>query len=491
MATEGAKKKLSTEPSSDSAELPVDKDFLADKLSFTAKEQHEYLEAAFANSPVGDDEIVVPVSPISNPSSGITSTAYTNPFFNWRAWAEENSLTKSMVVKSIAASLVAVVIGWMPLQRLFATTSAEAVTNAHVIILRAPIDGEVSAQAAHLELGKSVRAGDELLTVNNPRSDSTLVDNLKRAKQELTTTISVLKEKKRVLEVHRSELAAQKERYRTSRVEQLQKRISEIEAGIASARAQHEVTAKALARARELYAKGTVAEALVEKAARDESVALEATNAQLERLKATQVELAAAQQGTFVSDGYNDTSESAQRGLEVELQLAEVKTRLAGAIEALADIDLQIDRETKRYEALTTAVILSNISGRVWDVMTAPGEHVNAGQELVRLLDCSNTTVTASVTQTVYEKLRIGQPATFRPSDRGTEAKGWIVGLSGLAAIASNDAIQPKALSGAPYHVTLRFPTLDDKESCQVSRPGLVTFNTSNKPANYKVSDAE
>ena len=480
MTSKNAKKELSTALSSDSVELKADNATFGEKPSFTAKEQREYLEATFADSPLSDDEIVVPVLPISNPSSGISSTAHADLSFDWRAWAKENSLKKSTVVKTIVALLVAFAIGWTPLQRLFATTSTEAVTNAHVIILRAPIDGEVSAQTGNLVLGKLVRTGDELLTLKNPRSDSSLVDSLRRAKQDLTTTISVLTEKKRVLEVHRFKLTAQKERYRSSRVEQLTERIGEIEAGIASAKAQHEMDKKALTRARTLYAKGTVAEALVEKAVRDESVALEATNAQLKRLRATQVELAAAQQGTFVSDGYNDTSESAQRGLEVELQLAEVNTRLTGALKELSDIDLQISRETKRFEARTTASIRSNISGRVWEVMTAPGEHVNAGQELVRLLDCSNAMVTASVSQTVFDKLRIGQTATFKPSGGGVEVKGWIVGLSGLASVASNDAIQPTALSGAPYHVTLRFPALGDKESCQVSRPGLVTFNTSN-----------
>ena len=330
-----------------------------------------------------------------------------------------------------------------------------------------------------------------MLTVKNPTSDQTSLDNLNRTKEQLRTTIAVLQEKKLVLERHRSALAVQKERYRISRIEQLEKRITEIEAGIVGAKAQHELAAKALARTRELFPKGAVSESFVDRAVRDDSVAAEAINGLLERRKATQVELAAAQNGTFVSDGYNDTSESAQRGLEVELQLADVDARLAGASNELTVLSQDLVRETKRQEKLSTAVIRASISGRLWEVTTAPGEHVNAGQELMRLLDCSSANVSASVSETVYQKLWIGQPATFKPSGGGAEVKGSIVDLTGLAAVASNNAIQPKALSGAPYHVTLRFPALDSNAGCQISRSGLVTFDTSVEVAIAKFSAAK
>ena len=149
-----------------------------------------------------------------------------------------------------------------------------------------------------------------MLTVTNLRSDQSSLDNLVRVREQLTTTIAVLQAKKNVLVKHRSELSVQKERYQISRIEQLEKRISEIDAGVISAKAQHEVSTKTLERAHTLFAKGTVPETFLEKAVRDDSVASEAINALLERRKATLIELSAAHKGTFISDGYNDTSES-------------------------------------------------------------------------------------------------------------------------------------------------------------------------------------
>jgi multidrug resistance efflux pump len=488
MANQAKKKPTAILPP-EAARSGQDDTFSIEK-SFTAKEQHDLLEAAFKSLPLDDDSEVAPV--ISTPSlpSGIAPASNTEQAVAWWTWAKANVLKKTTILKSAVALLIAVILGWMPLQRLLATTSAEAIINARVIVVRAPIEGEVSVQTANLEVGKEFRRGDELLTVRNPTSDQTSLDNLNRTKEQLKTTIAVLQEKKRVLESHRSALAVQKERFRISRIEQLEKRISEIEAGIVAAKAQHEVAAKALARTRELFLKGAVSEASVDKAVRDNSVASEAINGLLERRKATQVELAAAQKGTFVSDGYNDTSESAQRGLEVELQLADVDAHLTGASNELTALNHDLVRETKRHEKLSTAIIRASISGRLWEVMTAPEEHVNTGQELMRLLDCSSANVSASVSETVYQKLWIGQPATFKPSDGGAEVKGSIVDLTGLAAVASNNAIQPKALSRAPYHVTLRFPALDSKAGCQIGRSGLVTFDTSTEFAIPKFSDA-
>ena len=456
--------------------------------SFTAKDQRDHLEAAIKNWAYDADADVVPIEPISSFAEKSAPFDNSEQAEAWWVWTKAKILRKTTIIKSAVALLIAVILGWMPLQRLLATTSAEAVINARVIIVRTPIEGEVTAQSANLEVGKRFQAGDELLTVKNPRSDRAALENLIRFREQLTTTVSVLQAKKKVLESHLSELAVLKERYRISRIEQLEKRISEIDAGIVSAKSQHEVTAKTLTRAQELFPKGTVPEIFVERAARDDSVAKEAINGLLERRKATQVELAAAKQGTFISDGYNDTSTSAQRALDVELQLADVNARLTGAINELAGVDRDIGKEKQRYADMSTAVVRARISGRIWEVMTAPGEHVNAGQELVRLLDCNSAIVTASVSETTYQKLKIGQHAIFRPSDNAAEVEGWVSGLSGLAAVASNDAIQPKALSGAPYHVTLKFPKLARSENCQISRSGLVTFDTTSSP-NFAIAN--
>jgi multidrug resistance efflux pump len=231
-----------------------------------------------------------------------------------------------------------------------------------------------------------------------------------------------------------------------------------------------------------LFEKGNVAEAYLDNAQRDERVASELVKGLTDRRDAALVELTAIQNGTFVGDSYNDIPQSAQRSLLVEVELAEVNVRLAGAVKQLADIRQSLAKEKQRYEQLSAAVIRAGVSGRVWEMMTAPGEHVNAGQELMRLLDCNSAIVTASVSESDFQKLQIGQRASFRPATGGKDYEGWIVDLTGLAAVPSNNAIKQQLLARAPYHVSLKFPDLASSPGCPISRAGRVIFNTGSPP---------
>ena len=71
-------------------------------------------------------------------------------------------------------------------------------------------------------------------------------------------------------------------------------------------------------------------------------------------------------------------------------------------------------------------------SGRVWEMLTGPGERVSKGQDLMRVLDCSHPLVSANVDESVYNRLKVGGRATFRPSQGGgRQYDGVIVNLTG------------------------------------------------------------
>ena len=78
------------------------------------------------------------------------------------------------------------------------------------------------------------------------------------------------------------------------------------------------------------------------------------------------------------------------------------------------------------------------------------------GQDLVRLLDCSGAVVTAAVSESVYNRLHIGQSASFVLRGEQAAHTGQIVNLTGVASAPANLAIQPSALAKEPYRVTVR-----------------------------------
>ncbi len=382
------------------------------------------------------------------------------------------------VVKSLVAVVIALALGWLPAQRLLATTSAEAVVNARVITLRAPIEGEVTMSDSGTDIGSAFRINQGILTVSNPRADSSHLTGLIRDREQLRTTVSALEAKKQLLLANIEDLSSQQERFRLGRIEQIEQRVREADADIASAQAQYSVTSDAMKRAEQLRKTDAVSQAFLDKAAGDAHVSEQAVLGQIERRKGMLVELNAAKRGTFVGDSYNDTPQSAQRKMEISLELSDVQARLVGSRAELKSIETELAKEEERHDELSKADIRSTVNGRVWEMLTAPGEHVNAGQDLVKLLDCGSAIVTASVSETAYQRLAVGQTATFRPRDGGAELTGTVVSLNGLAAVASNSAIQQNALSREPYHVTLRFPDLAKNAECRVGRSGLVEFDT-------------
>lgn len=413
--------------------------------------------------------------PVQRPGPAAEQTTETAPV----ALRLPANLGVSTIIKSCVALAVALALGWVPLQRLLATTSAEAIVNARVITLRAPIEGEITMTNSAADIGTRFQSGQEILAIRNPRSDASHLTGLRRERDQLRTTLAALEEKKRLLVTSLDELTAQQERFRVGRVEQLEQRVREVEADIAAAEARHSVAAEALNRAMQLRKTDTVSAAALEKAAGDERVARQTIQALTERRNGMRVELDAARRGTYIGDSYNDTPQSAQRKMEVALELADVRARVKGTKDQLETVETEISQEEKRYNGLSTAVLRAPVNGRVWEIQTAPGEHVNAGQDLMKLLDCGSAIVTASVSESAYQKLAIGQRATFRPRDSATELEGWIVGLNGLAAVESNSAILQSALTREPYHVTLKFPDLSRGTDCQIGRSGLVKFDTS------------
>jgi hypothetical protein len=112
----------------------------------------------------------------------------------------------------------------------------------------------------------------------------------------------------------------------------------------------------------------------------------------------------------------------------------------------------------------------------VWEVLTAPGEQVHRGQDLLRVLDCGGALVTAVVSESVYNGLRVGSPARFRPRDGQMDLPGKVIRLTGASASPANLAIQPSVLLRESYHVTVAVPALAEGAGCTVGRTGRVIF---------------
>jgi len=390
--------------------------------------------------------------------------------------------TPKRLLKALAGVAIIAVFGWLPLQALWQTSSVEAVVNSRLVTLRAPIDGQVTS-AASLNSSKGVvEQGTAILRIANSRGDRVRLDDLRRQRAKLENERPAISAKLASAQAAQKDLARQAAQFREGRIRQLEARIAESESTIDALVARREEATAAVERSSSLVRSGSVSTVELGRLSREQTIAQRTELAARKRLDATLVELEAARDGTFLGDSYNDRPSSVQREEEMRQRIDTLTADLAQVDSEIGWLSSEIGAEEFRYNNLTEAQVKLPVTGRIWEMLTASGEDVRAGQPLARVLDCSSTVVTANVTERVYNGLQIGAPARFRPADGSPDVEGIIVNLTGAAGAAANLAINPDALSKEPYRVTVSAPYAGSSANdCKVGRTGRVIFG--NLPA--------
>lgn len=407
---------------------------------------------------------------------------------NEREEAEEaiapppGSRTGKRIFKAIAGAVIVAVFGWLPLRALWQTSSVEAVVNSRLVTLRTPIDGQVVLVTNPSAERGMVEQGTPVLRIVNSRGARVRLDDLRRQRARLENERPSLAAKLAAAQTAQNDLGRQAAQFREGRIRQLEARLAENEAIIDVANARLEEATAAVERASSLIRSGGVSSVELARLTRERTVADRNVHAAQRRRDAMQIELAAAREGSYLGDSYNDRPSSVQRQEEMKQRADTLTADLAQVDAELGWLSGEIASEEVRFANQSEALIKLPVAGRIWEIMTAAGEDVRAGQPLARILDCSATVVTANVTERVYNRLQIGAPALFRPADGSEEVSGTIVNLTGAAGVVANLAISPDVLSKEPYRVTVSVPQLSGGD-CKVGRTGRVIFDGAPKPA--------
>ncbi len=385
-------------------------------------------------------------------------------------------LRPGRIIKTLLALAAAVALLWIPVQRLLYATSAQATVNARLINLRAPIDGTVSIVAPSIAVGTLVKPDETLLQVTNARADRHRLDDLRRTVSALRMESTALEKKLGQLKKLQADLKAQTDAFQQGRVGQLEARAAELEAEVKGAEARQEDALKSYNRSKELKERGHQTVATLLHAEGDYKVAKMKSEAARKRLESNRIELEGARKGFFVGDSYNDLPRTAQRLDEIEQQVVEASSQLEERQARIAFLEKEQDIEARNFASQSKGNVSATVAGRIWEVLAANGEQVHRGQDLLRILDCAGAVVTATVSESVYNKLWIGQPVEFTMRGESEPHAGTVVGLTGLAAAGNNFAIDQSAMTREPYHVTIAVPGLAAQRECNVGRTGSVTF---------------
>lgn len=360
------------------------------------------------------------------------------------------------IFRLLVGSALVIFVLWVIVGEQMSGASANAVVNSRISTVRAPIAGEFSFP--NRELGSSVTKGEALASVRDPLVDLVRLSDLEmertfavadvvRVNALLDSTISVL-----------AEIENRSTRFTERQIAELELRLEH---------SQDRLALFGIVAGAEDAPVPSAPTSLGESRAREEVAVLQ--NA-----------LAAARSGVFIGDGYNDAPNAEQRRVELITIIDGLEADLVAAQSRLEAMTERVERERLAVNRLTEAQIAATVTGRIWDVLAADGETLQRGEPLLRLVDCDALIVTLSVTENVYNGLRVGDAGKFRLSGSGMTYDGTVarLGGSGAATFYGNLAVAPSAQHLERFDVALAVPGLrsDPDLSCPIGRTGRAFF---------------
>jgi multidrug resistance efflux pump len=362
--------------------------------------------------------------------------------------------------------------------------SREAVLNAEVVTVRAPIEGVL--QAAPLAIGDRVLAGQSLGRVRNQAADAGRRDQaaLDLAVQRRLAHAANAEVKDLAALDHR--LSQEVEQYRQASMTRLTLSEAEAQAKVRAAEATLAHARLDLARRQTLRAKGFLANSVVEVAQSEERAAV----AGLDGAKAGALRVEAAQEalrhGIFVADGLSNVPYSRQRLDEVHLRLLQRRSDAAAMAARVIELSAQLDAEDARLTRLGDAEIHAPAAGVVWQRFAAEGDGMRAGDPVLGVVDCRSLFLTAVLPKRFFADIKAGDEARARLLGEAKPVPVLVqsVRAAGAGQANTSAAVIPTAVEGRDVVVTLEIHgdslgrQLGSRSDnlCQVGQHASVTF---------------
>src|SRR6202140_1840971 len=257
-------------------------------------------------------------------------------------------------------------------QQVIVRVSREAVINARVVSIRAPMDGIVKAAAS--APGTAVRAGMAIGQIDDPVPDDARSFQLQLDLKATERERDLLSRRLDDLQRARAEANTQAESFQLGRVRQDELRVDGARARGAGAGGPEEDATAALSRGAALHANGYMADAAYEHLYHAREAVQQETIAARKRLATPTGELEGAPNGTYLGDNYNDAPSSVQRARELTVRIDETKASLDELIQKDETITAQLTAERRSLPARSSAALTAPIDGNLWTVQAAAGE---------------------------------------------------------------------------------------------------------------------
>jgi hypothetical protein len=375
---------------------------------------------------------------------------------------------------------------WTMADSFASSEGAPAVVSGQTAIIRATQDGYALVHA--LRRGSAVHKGEAIGTiVLSPTGDNksmTLVQTKGR--------VDAIQSEIAALQGQIGELQERTDKNRVARIDELGSKIAQASANIEAARAKEAAANAVRDRQQKLYAIGYTVKSSVEAAEHTADGARLDRTAAEKQVTTLQVQLSAAREGTFLQDAYNDAAYSQQRADQLRLRVADLQAesqQQRHVLDLLEDDTQLVNASDQNAASKQKVSVLSPVSGIAWSV-TNNGQYVRAGDEIARIVDCSELSVNATVSPLEYASIKDGGRASFRQTDQKQPWKGTVI-WAGVPESNETATSIPAALApgsnSAQYRVIVALDDISNATNCPAGKFGRIVFENTQALSGWRM----
>jgi multidrug resistance efflux pump len=368
-------------------------------------------------------------------------------------------------------------------QRLTTVTSRDAVITADFVELNATIDGVVGDLT--MRPGEVLKANQPLLALKNDRTNQLGV-------QQIRSRIADLQQQQQRLAgklARNQDLAtavAQEGATEVSfKVERVSDDVDRVAAELAAKTSELKMAELTLSRVQKLGAAGAIAQAEVDRAQMSvEQLAsqVEAAQASLNRAKVDQ---------TITNQGLNPDRERNNydariRIQELNHQIADQRAELALLAQSQKNAEAELAKAQVDQTQVATGMTRSPIDGILYELKVRPGQFVQKGTYLGRLLNCQQRWVEVTVDEPALKSIAPGKTATISLNALPNQTLTGKVSLirSGMGRLQPGQDVAQPIAPNLPHTSQVRVeldPTTDQGSAgnlCYVGYTGKVSFQS-------------
>lgn len=311
--------------------------------------------------------------------------------------------------------------------RVTSVVATKAFVNGRIITLTAPFNGQIQANK-NLDSGMSVKTKQLLLKVNEPSSNSQMLENLKfdlvadKAKLEslenkikevaATSPAKTSEQEHKLQQVSLSQPNLDTSTQTETTTHLAEQNIKQAAVELRIAQGHEQVAKSKYDKYKFLADQGAMSAFSVQEVANNWKVAkeqIEGAKLKIESAKIYLTEQQKIKKRTAPVDQNQVAFNTKTEVINPELtELKRQKNELEVSIEAK---EKAIAQAAKTPISQKSSPILASSSGTLWEVMVQDGEQVRAGQPLVKQLNCQQLWVDAFVNIDTLQRIKIGSPA--------------------------------------------------------------------------------